>query len=103
MQCLRQDAGPCRIAEGSLANFYELDAETQRKKSFQRLLKYIREVVYPYHPAFRKTCQDAGIDPRKIRTYEDFARIPLTAKADYREAPLTYILQPIFPGKDPLH
>jgi phenylacetate-CoA ligase len=86
-----------------LSNFYRLDADTQREKSFQRLLKYLQDIVYPYHPAFRQTCKDAGIDVMKIRTYEEFARIPLTTKNDYRAAPLTYILQPTFPGKDPMY
>jgi phenylacetate-coenzyme A ligase PaaK-like adenylate-forming protein len=85
-----------------LSNFYRVDAQTQREQSFQRLITYIREIVYPYHPAFRKACNDAGVDPLAIRTYEDFTRIPLTQKSDYRTAPLTYILQPTFPGKKPL-
>lgn len=86
-----------------MANFYRLEPVKQREQGFQRLLKYIREVVYPYHPAFRQACQRAGVDPTRIRTYEDFCRLPLTTKAEYRAAPLSYILQPIFPGKAPLY
>jgi phenylacetate-coenzyme A ligase PaaK-like adenylate-forming protein len=86
-----------------LANFYRQDGRAQREQSFNRLLQYLKEVVYPYHPAFRKACKESGIDPTRIRSYEDFQKIPLTTKADYRAAPLSYILQPVFPGKTPLY
>ncbi len=83
-----------------MANFYRLDAAEQQDQSFKKLRTYIQDVVYPYHPAFRRKCIEAGIDPRRIRTYEDFQKIPVTTKNEYRAAPLSFILQPKFPGKE---
>lgn len=85
-----------------MGNFYRLEPARQRELSFRRLLKYLQEVVYPYHPAFRESCRKAGVDPTRIRTYEEFCELPLMTKGEYRAAPLSYILQPIFPGKKPL-
>ncbi|MEQ1878695.1 MAG: hypothetical protein ABL958_18780 [Bdellovibrionia bacterium] len=86
-----------------MSNFYRKDAGTQRKESFGRLIKYVQEIVYPYHPAFRRACKAAGVDPLKMRTYEDFQNLPLMQKTEYRAEPLAYILQPKFPGKTPLY
>jgi phenylacetate-CoA ligase len=84
-------------------NFYRMEPRAQREQVFRNLLKYIREVVYPYHPAFRKMCQEFDVDPRRFRTYEDFQQLPVVTKSDYRAAPLSYVLQPTFPGKTPLY
>jgi phenylacetate-CoA ligase len=86
-----------------MANFYRKDAGVQRRESFDRLLKYVQDIVYPYHPAFRRVCKEMGVDPLKMRTYEDFQRLPIMTKNDYRQEPLAYILQPKFPGKTPLY
>jgi phenylacetate-CoA ligase len=82
-----------------MGNFYRLDAETQREQSFNKLRTYIQDVVYPYHPAFRRSCKALGVDPTKIKTYEDFQKLPITTKQEYRAEPLAYVLQPKFPGK----
>ncbi|HEX4924479.1 MAG TPA: hypothetical protein VFV50_10350 [Bdellovibrionales bacterium] len=86
-----------------MGNFYRLDAASQRAQSFKNLLKYVQEIVYPYHPAFRRACKAAGVDPLKMRTYEDFQNLPIMTKQEYRAEPLAYILQPKFPGKTPLY
>jgi phenylacetate-CoA ligase len=86
-----------------MSNFYRLSASEQRKQSFKKLRTYVQDIVYPYHPAFRRACIKAGVDPLKIRTYEDFQRLPIMTKQEYRNEPLAYILQPTFPGKTPLY
>ncbi|MBU4240426.1 MAG: AMP-binding protein [Actinobacteria bacterium] len=83
-----------------MGNFYLLSAEEQREASFRRLVNYIRDVIYPYHPYYRKLFDEKGIDQSKIRKPEDLARIPLTYKVDYREDPISFILQPTFPGQE---
>ncbi|MBI2900582.1 MAG: AMP-binding protein [Planctomycetes bacterium] len=82
-----------------MGNFYRRTPGAQQAETFRRLRAYLRDVVEPYHPAFRK----AGIDAGSIRTPDDFARIPVTTKAEFRADPTAYILQPVFPGRTPLH
>lgn len=84
-----------------MGNFYLKSAAEQKEASFKRLSEYIREVVYPYHPYYRKLFKDNGINPDGIRRPEDLARIPVTQKDDYRPDPIAFILQPTFPGVEP--
>lgn len=86
-----------------MRNFYLLNEREQREASFKRLVEYIREVVYPYHPYYRRLFKEHGIDPARIRTPADLARIPVTYKDDYRPDPIAFILQPTVPGKEPLY
>jgi phenylacetate-CoA ligase len=86
-----------------MANFYLKGASEQRDASFRRLSDYIREVIYPYHPYYRKLFKDNGIDPDRIRTPADLRRIPVTFKDDYRPDPIAFICQPTFPGREPLY
>ncbi len=85
----------------AVSNFYLKSAEEQREASFRRLTDYIREVIYPYHPYYRRLFKENGIDPRSIRRPEDLARIPVTYKDDYKPDPIAFILQPTFPGVEP--
>lgn len=85
-----------------MANYYRLDPAAQREENFHRMMSYLRDTVYPYHPAFRDAVKKAGISFENIRTYEDFTKLPLTTKNDYRSAPLKYVLQPVFPGRQPM-
>lgn len=81
-----------------MGNFYLKSPEDQRDASFRRLSNYIRDVVYPYHPYYRKIFNENGIDPAQIRRPQDLASIPVTQKEDYRADPLSFIVQPTFPG-----
>jgi len=81
-------------------NPYLIDPQAQKEYSFNRLLRYLKKVVYPYHPYLRKKYKDAGIDVNRIRSYSDFCRLPVVSKADYRTDPIAFILQPTFPGRE---
>jgi phenylacetate-coenzyme A ligase PaaK-like adenylate-forming protein len=83
-----------------MSNFYLKSVDEQKDASFRRLANYIREVVYPYHPYYRKLFKENGIDPYKIKAPADLARIPVTFKDDYRPDPIAFILQPAFPGRE---
>src|SRR5688572_23213421 len=83
-------------------NFYDMDAGAQRAASERRLLRFLREYVAPYHPFLRKLYGEAGIDPRRIRTMEDFRQLPLTEKKHFQSDPLMFILRPQLPGGPPL-
>jgi len=84
-----------------MGNFYLKSVDEQKDASFRRLSNYIREVVYPYHPHYRRLFKEEGIDPNKIRKPSDLARIPLTNKEDYSPDPISFIVQPTFPGVEP--
>jgi len=83
-----------------MRNFYMMSPQEQKEASFRRLQKYIKEVVYPYHPYYRKLFKENGITPEMIRKPEDLAKIPLTSKDDYRPDPISFIVQPTMPGRD---
>lgn len=83
-----------------MGNFYLKSADDQKDASFRRLSDYIRDVIYPYHPYYRKLFKENGIKPSDIRTPADLAKIPVTFKDDYRPDPLAFIVQPTFPGRE---
>jgi phenylacetate-coenzyme A ligase PaaK-like adenylate-forming protein len=82
------------------SNFYLKSVTEQKEASFHRLSSYIREVLYPYHPYYRKLFNDHGIDPDKIKTPADLRRIPVTQKENYRPDPIAFICQPTLPGRE---
>jgi phenylacetate-coenzyme A ligase PaaK-like adenylate-forming protein len=82
---------------------YKWPKEKQKEWGFKRLLKYLKEYVEPYHPYYRKTFKELGIDVKKIKTYEDFCKIPITTKQLMLEDYLSFILQPKFPGREALY
>lgn len=86
-----------------MKNFYMLDVEDQRRASFQRLSRYIRDVIYPYHPFYRKLMKENGVHPDQIRTPDDLRRIPVNSKEDYRSDPIAFIVQPKLPGREALY
>jgi len=86
-----------------MANFYMKSADDQKEASFRRLSDYIRDVLYPYHPYYRKLFQENGIKPSDIRTPADLSKIPVTYKDDYRPDPISFIVQPKFPGREALY
>lgn len=79
-------------------NFYDLDPEAQQKAAERRLLRYFRDYVAPYHPYLRKFYREAGIDPRQIRTIEDFRQLPLIEKKHLQSDPLMFIVRAASPG-----
>lgn len=83
-------------------NFYRLPPERQRAVSLRNVIRFVQRYVYPYHPYLRKKYREAGIDVGKLGTYEDFARLPVTSKHDYRKDPRAFILQPKFPTREEL-
>jgi len=86
-----------------MGNFYLKDLAEQKEASFRRLSNYINEVIYPYHPYYRKLFKENGIKPSDIRKPSDLSRIPVTYKDDYRPDPLAFICQPKFPGREAMY
>ena len=83
-------------------DFYRLEPDIQKRQSFKRLLSYLRNYIGPYHPYLRRRYREEGIDLGRIATYEDFCRLPVVSKVDYRPDPRAFILQPKFPGREDL-
>ncbi len=77
-----------------MALSYEWTPEEQREYSLAKLIKYIKDYVYPYHPYYRKLFKEQGIDPDKLRSYDDLRRIPITTRADTAADQKAFILQP---------
>jgi phenylacetate-CoA ligase len=80
--------------------YRDCSGEEQRDISFQLLLKYIKEYVYPYSPHYRRLFKENGIDVRQLKTYEDFLKIPITTKEDNLKDPRSFILQPSISGQE---
>ncbi|MBI4614300.1 MAG: AMP-binding protein [Planctomycetes bacterium] len=83
-----------------MANFYRLSPSRQREITFRRLVAYLRDYVEPFHPHLRKRFREAGIDVRHLSTYDDFRRLPIVTKDDYRADPRAFILQPKVRGRE---
>jgi phenylacetate-CoA ligase len=66
----------------------------------QHLVRFIREMVYPYSPYYRELLDHNRIKPRVIRTTRDLSCIPFTTKADIAplpenpQIPFSVVLQP---------
>ena len=82
-------------------NFYDLDAAAQQRQSFARLTRYLRDYVQPFHPYLRKRYREAGFSLDRIRTIEDFRRLPILEKDDLRSDPQAFVLRPKAPGGPP--
>jgi phenylacetate-coenzyme A ligase PaaK-like adenylate-forming protein len=56
--------------------------EEMRARAFSRLLRFVRREVAPHSPYYRRRFAEWGIDPRALRTPEDWAKLPFTDKRD---------------------
>ncbi len=79
---------------------FKWPVEKQKRWCFKKLISYLKNYVNPYHPYYRKTFRELGIDVNKIKSYEDFCKIPITTKQLMLDDYLSFILQPKFPGKE---
>ena len=59
-----------------------LDRHRQRRLQEKKLRHFVRRHLYPFSPHYRRVFDEAGIDPRSIRTLDDLRRVPLSSKAD---------------------
>jgi len=70
----------------------------------QKLLWFVNRVLLPGSPFYRNMLREAGVQPRPLRTMDDFRSLPFTCKADIAptaedpERPLRLVLRP--PEKD---
>jgi phenylacetate-coenzyme A ligase PaaK-like adenylate-forming protein len=83
-------------------NFYSMDREQQRKASAQRLFRYVREFVEPYHPFLRRLYRDCGVKVDRLKSLDDIRRLPIIDKSHLQSDPLSFILRPTMGGAAPL-
>ncbi|MFB7499690.1 phenylacetate--CoA ligase PaaK [Streptomyces sp. NPDC056161] len=61
-----------------------LDAQALRRLQLERLRTTLRR-AYDHVPFYRESFDTAGVHPQDLRSLDDLARFPFTAKADLRE------------------
>src|SRR5277367_359070 len=71
-----------------------MDSERQRKASAQRLFRYLRDYVEPYHPYLRRLYQESGIKVDRLKSLDDIRRLPIIDKSHLQSDPLSFILHP---------
>ena len=81
-----------------MANYYDLEPHEQQRRAAERLIRYLREYVGPYHPYWRRLYREKGVDLASLRTADDLRRLPIVEKDVLRADPTLFILQPKFPG-----
>ncbi len=79
--------------------FTNVRPEVQQQLSFDRLTDYLKKIINPYSPYYRRLFKSLKIDPAAIKTYEDFQRIPITYKEDMVADPNQFVLSPNMPGE----
>ncbi len=75
-------------------NVYQMEPDVQRRTSAERLIRYLREYVNPYHPFLRRRYREAGVDVSKLRNADDIRRLPIIDKSDLQRNPGLFVLQP---------
>jgi len=83
--------------------FRDVAPEAQRQLSLERVLNYVRNMVEPYSPHYRRMFKTLAIDPAELKTYADFQRIPITYKEDIVADPAQFVLSPNMPGEAARH
>ena len=79
--------------------FTNVQPEVQQQLSFERLVEYLNKIIHPYSPYYRRLFKSLHIDPKEIKTYDDFRRIPITYKEDMIADPAQFVLSPNMPGE----
>ena len=82
-------------------NFYDLDPESQRRKSLRRLFRFLRRYVAPYHPYYRRKFREASIVLSSLVAEADLHKLPVTTKDELRSDPLAFILRPAVADNPP--
>ncbi len=75
---MRNDRTWTRLSRTPAAELKRVQDET--------LARYVREELYPFSAHYRRVFDEAGVDPRSVRTVADLARLPFTTKEDLLEA-----------------
>jgi phenylacetate-CoA ligase len=80
-----------------------MDSEQQRKASAQRLFRYVRHYVEPYHPYLRRLYRESGVKVDRLKSPDDIRQLPIIDKSHLQSDPLSFILHPTVGRETPLH
>lgn len=78
----------------------QMSRDEIRSEQAKLLYRQLNEVVIPHSPYYRALFEREGIDPRSIKTLEDFQKVPFTTKYDLAptedrpKKPRDFIIQP---------
>lgn len=59
-----------------------------------RLRSFLKTRVLPFSPFYRRVFAEIGLEAAALRTMDDWARVPFTAKEDLAAGPKDFVLQP---------
>jgi phenylacetate-coenzyme A ligase PaaK-like adenylate-forming protein len=79
-----------------------MDSDHQRKASVQRLFRYVREYVEPYHPFLRRLYRESGVKVDGLKSPDDIRQLPIIDKSHLQSDPLSFILRPTVEENAPL-
>ena len=82
---------------------YDWPVAKQKQWCEKNLVRYLKQYVFPYHPYYRKKYAELGLNRQDLRTVKDVEKLPLTVKSDMKDDIIAFILQPTFPGREPLY
>jgi phenylacetate-CoA ligase len=71
-----------------------MGSEQQRKASAQRLFRYVRDYVEPYHPYLRRLYQESGVKLDRLKSPDDIRQLPIIDKNHLQSDPRSFILHP---------
>ena len=88
-----------------LDQWHPLSADTLRELQAHKLRSFLRDVVLPYSPHYRRLFRDLGMNAGSIRTLDDLQRLPFSSKADLlptADEPKRFTQYVIAPDRDAL-
>jgi phenylacetate-CoA ligase len=59
--------------------------EAEREAAIVERIREVMRYAYAHAPFYRRKWDDAGVDPERIRSLEDFERVPVVTKQELRE------------------
>ena len=88
-----------------LNQWHKLPADALRELQAHKLRNFLRDVVLPFSPHYRRLFRDLGMNADSIRTLDDLQRVPFSSKADLlptADEPKRFTQYVIAPDRDAL-
>ena len=88
-----------------LDQWHKLPADALRELQAHKLRNFLRDVVLPFSPHYRRLFRDLGMNADSIRTLDDLQRVPFSSKADLlptADEPKRFTQYVIAPDRDAL-
>jgi len=82
----RPPDAPPPVSPRAWSQLVRTSSSELRRTQDALLARYVREELYPFSAHYRRVFDEAGVDPRSIRSVDDLRRLPFTTKQDLLEA-----------------